>query len=268
MSFSINGKTAIVTGAAGGVGHAIARHFLSEGANVVFADISEKRLKSSCDDLSDHENARLFVGDLREKLHIANLLSTTIDAFEQIDILVNATRAFMTTDPLDASDTTVEQSIGHTLNTALRLSQAVARRMISQVEKAETRSANAGTIVNLGSVVTRHTQQDLMGFSIGNAALEQMTRSLALALAPHSIRVNTIALGSIMTGSLRDALAEHPEYRDGIQDGTPMHRIGTATEVAETAQFLASSSSSFMTGQILTLDGGRTLLDPVRHPAH
>lgn len=268
MSFSIAGKTAIITGAAGGVGHAIARHFLDAGANVVFADLSEKRLKSGCDDLDDHENARLFVGDLREKLNIANLLSTTIDAFDQVDILVNATRAFTLTDPLDPADTSVEQSLDNNLNVALRLSQAVARRMIAQSESDDDRGHDVGTIINLSSIAAHNTRQQLMAFSISNAALEQMTRSLAVAFAPHSIRVNAIAVGSVMTGTLRDILAEHPDYRDCIQDGTPLRRIGTPTEVAETAQFLASTSSSFMTGQVLTLDGGRTLLDTVPHPAH
>lgn len=268
MSFSISGKTAIITGAAGGIGHAIARHFLDAGANVVFSDLSEKRLKSGCDDIKDHENARIFAGDLREKLNIANLLSTTLDAFDQVDILVNATRSFQTTDPLDPADTSIEQSLDHNLNTALRLSQAVARRMIAQAEKSDERPSETGAIINLCSITAQRTHKELMGFSIGNAALEQMTRSLAVALAPHAIRVNALSLGSVMTGTLRDILAENPKYRDVIQDGTPLHRLGTPTDVAEAAQFLASSASAFMTGQVLRLDGGRTLIDTVPYPAH
>lgn len=268
MSFSISGKTAIITGAAAGIGHAIARHFLDQGANVVFADLSEKRLKSGCDDLTNHENARLFVGDLREKLNIANLLSATIDAFDRVDILVNAARMFCVTDPLDPTDTSVEQALNQNLYVALRLSQAVARRMIIQAEQAETRSNDVGTIVNISSLAANRTQPELLGFSISTAALEQMTRSLAVSLAAHHIRVNAIAVGSIMSGSLRDTIADHPDYRDNITAGTPMQRIGTANEVAEAAQFLASSASSFMTGQIIGLDGGRSVLDTVQRPAH
>ncbi|MCB1405836.1 MAG: SDR family oxidoreductase [Rhodobacteraceae bacterium] len=268
MSFSISGKTAIITGAAAGIGHAIARHFLDQGANVVFADLSEKRLKSGCDDLANHENARLFVGDLREKLNIANLLSATIDAFDRVDILVNAARMFCVTDPLDPTDTSVEQSLNQNLYVALRLSQAVARRMITQAEQDETPSNDVGTIVNLSSLAAHRTQPELLAFSISTAALEQMTRSLAVSLAAQHIRVNAIAVGSIMSGSLRDTIADHPDYRDSITAGTPMQRIGTANEVAEAAQFLASSASSFMTGQVIGLDGGRSVLDTVQRPAH
>lgn len=271
MSFSISGKTAIITGAAGGVGHAVARHFLEEGANVVFTDASEKRLKSGCDDLADHENARLFVGDLREKLDVANLISATLDAFDRIDILVNGTRMFCATDPLDPSDTSVEQSLDSNLGTALRLSRAVARRMITQAEGQQTtgdRPQDAGTIINLTSIAAHRTQPELMAFSISAAAVEQLTSSLAVALAPHHIRVNAIALGSVMSGTLRETIAEHPDYRDSIVAGTPLGRIGTPAEVAEAAQFLASTASGFMTGQVMGLDGGRSVLDTVQRPAH
>jgi len=89
-----------------------------------------------------------------------------------------------------------------------------------------------------------------------------------VALAPHAIRCNAIAVGSVMSGSLRDTIAQNPEYRDSIIAGTPLHRIGTASEVAELAQFLASPASGFMTGQIVGLDGGRSVLDTVQRPAH
>ncbi|PVH30536.1 SDR family NAD(P)-dependent oxidoreductase [Pararhodobacter oceanensis] len=269
MSFSISGKTAIITGAAAGIGHAIARHFLDQGANVVFADQSEKRLKARCDDLENHDNALFFVGDLSEKLNVANLLSATIDAFDRVDILVNAARLFSTTDPLDPTDNSVEQSLNQNLHVALRLSQAVARRMITQAEtKEEDDASEAGTIVNLSSLAANRTQPELLAFSISNAALEQMTRSLAVSLAQNNIRVNAIAVGSVMSGSLRDVIADNPDYRDTIKAGTPMQRIGTAKEVAEAAQFLASSASSFVTGQIIGLDGGRSVLDTVQRPAH
>lgn len=268
MSFSLSGKTAIVTGAALGIGHAIARRFADEGANVVFCDQNEKRLRNAEEDLADLPNCRLFVGDLREKLAIANLLSTTIDAFDRVDILVNATRCFLTTDPLDPADTSVEVLMEQSLMVALRTSQAVARRMIQQAERSETRPAEAGAIITINSIAAQRTQPELLGYSIANAALEQMTRSLAVALAPQGVRVNGISLGSVMSGTLRDTIAQHPDYREAILAGTPMKRIGAASEVAELAQFLASSAAGFMTGQIIGLDGGRGLLDRVQRPAH
>jgi 7-alpha-hydroxysteroid dehydrogenase len=270
MTASISGRTAIVTGAAAGIGQAIARHFLDEGANVVLADMSEKRLKSSCEDLGEEPNARLFTGDLRERLTVANLLSATIDAFERVDILINAARTFLTSDPLDPTDTSVDEALSQNLMVALRMSQAVARRMIQQDDAAESGGsrATAGAIVNFSATAAHRTQPELLGYSISTAAAEQMTRSLALALAPHRVRVNALAIGSVMSASLKDRIAEHPDYRDRIIRGTPLRRIGTAAEVAEAAQFLASDAAGFVTGQVLTLDGGRTLLDSVQTPAY
>ena len=89
MSFSIAGKTAVVTGAANGVGLSIARHFLSAGANVMFADMDEARLLDEVGDTDEDGTCACFVGDLREKLTVANLLSATIDRFDRVDILVN-----------------------------------------------------------------------------------------------------------------------------------------------------------------------------------
>lgn len=268
MTFSIAGKTAIVTGAANGVGLAIARHFAQQGANVVFADMDEERLAEEIGpDAAKEENIHFFAGDLRERLTVQNLLSATLDHYERVDILVNASRQVMPSDPLDPEADAVEVLLEQNLLTSLRLSQVVAKRMIKQAEEAEE-GAIAGTIINLSSIAARRTHPDLLGYSVSCAALDQMTRSLAVALAPHRIRVNAVAFGSVLSASLQNALKENSDYRSDIKDHTPMARIAKPSEVAEAAQFLASDSSSFITGQIMTVDGGRTLIDPVAAPAH
>ena len=116
MSFSIDGKTVIVTGAANGIGAALARHFAENGANVMCADIDEKALKKDLGDSADDSNVRYFAGDLREKLTLANLLSATVDAFDRVDVLVNASRQMATTDPLDMDDETVEKLLQQNLS--------------------------------------------------------------------------------------------------------------------------------------------------------
>ncbi len=266
MSFSIAGKTAIVTGAANGIGLAIARQLAENGANVMFADMDEKRLASELGDRGEDSNIRWFAGDLREKLTIANLLSATLDAFDKVDVLVNGSRQVMASDPLNPDDDTVMALLRQNLMPALRLSQLVAKRMIKQ--SADQEEGVAGSIINLSSIAARVTHPDLLAYSVSSAALDQMTRSLAVAMAPHRIRVNAVAMGSVMSASLKDILKENKAYRQDIEDHTPLSRIASPNELADTVQFLASDGSGFMTGQVLTLDGGRTLLDPVAAPAH
>lgn len=267
MSFSIAGKTAIVTGAANGVGLAIGRHFLREGANVVFADMDEARLEREMGEEAErNDRVRIFAGDLREKLNIANLLSATIDNFERVDILVNASRQMISADPLSSEDDAMESLLRQNLMTALRMTQATAKRMIKQGD--EDAEGNLGSIINLSSIAARRAQPELLAYSVSSAALDQMTRSMAVALAPHRIRVNAVAFGSVMSASLKGALKEQQDLRDEILDHTPLSRIASPGEVSDAVQYLASDASSFVTGQIITVDGGRTLVDPVDAPAH
>lgn len=267
MSFSISGKTAIVTGAANGVGLAIARHFAEGGANVVFADMDEKTLRAQMGEEAEKAtNIRLFAGDLRKKLTITNLLSATVDAFERIDILVNASRQVMTTDPLDPDDTSMDELLQQNMLTAMRVSQAAARRMIKQAGKSD--GAAIGSIVNISSIASRRTHADLLAYSVSTAALDQLTRSMAVAFAPHGIRVNAVAFGSVMSASLKGSLKDDDDMRDAILDNTPLHRIASPGEVSDAVQYLASDAAGFVTGQILTVDGGRTLIDPACVSAH
>jgi 7-alpha-hydroxysteroid dehydrogenase len=270
MSFSIAGKTAIVTGAANGIGLAIARRFAEEGASVMFADMDEARLHAEIGAEAETETGtiRYFTCDLRHKLSHANLVSATVDAFDRVDILVNASRAVASSDPLNPEADMVEEMLRQNLFSALRLSQTVARRMIKQAESGGPAEGPIGSIVNISSIAARRAHPDLLGYSIATAALDQMTRSMAVALAPQRIRVNAVAFGSVMSASLRTTLKDHAEFRTDITGHTPMARIAAPGELADAVQFLASDGAGFVTGQVLTVDGGRTLVDPVANAAH
>ncbi len=235
----------------------------------MFADADEARLIAEIGENGDGDgSARFFSCDLRKKLSHANLISATLDAFERVDILVNASRALAVSDPLDPEGDAVEEMLQLNLFSALRLSQTVAKRMIKQIEDDRNDEGQAGAIVNISSIAARRTGPTLMGYSVAAAAVDQMTRSMAVALAPHRIRVNAVALGSVMSTSLKTALKDHADVRDDITEHTPMGRIAAPGELADAVQFLASEGAGFITGQVLAVDGGRTLIDPVMAAAH
>ncbi len=267
MSFSISGKTVIVTGAANGIGLAIGRDFLESGANVLFADMDQKALEKQLSGGLDNGAVHYYAGDLREKLTIANLLSATIDAFGRVDILVNGARQVSVSDPLSSDDDTLEKMLYQNLIPAFRLNQLVANRMIKQAGGRDD-DGQVGSIINLSSIAARRTHPKLLAYSVSSAALDQLTRSMAVALAPHRIRVNAVAFGSVMSASLLSMLKQNADYRKDIISHTPLNRIAAPNELVDTVKFLASEASGFITGQILTIDGGRTLLDPVAAPVH
>ncbi len=266
MDTSIQGKTAIVTGAANGIGLAIARRFCELGANVVMADPDEAQLDIEVEAMQDYQGEVVgFHGNLSEKLDIKNLLATTLDKFDDVDILVNAARLFQI-DPDDDFDL-LPTLLNRNVVSNFRLSRAVARKMIAHSDPGDG-SRTIGTIINLSSITPERTAPGLLAYSVSMAAVDQLTRSLALTFARDGIRVNGIAIGSVMTNSLRLAMREDDTLHDIIASQTPLGVVGESSDVAEAAVFLATEKSNFMTGQILRIDGGRSLVDAVPAPQH
>lgn len=265
---TVAGKSCIVTGAANGVGLAMARRFAEAGANVMLADMDEENLQTVTASLADSDlSVQSFSGDLRQKLTIANLMSATIDAYDRIDVLVNASRQVDYDDGDDFCPEMLDVLFEQNVTSNLRLTRAVVKKMRKQAEK-EDRTENIGAIVNLTSIAASRTLPKLAAFSVSCAALDQMTRSLAVTLATYGVRVNAVAIGSVMSASLRDSMHKQDDLRDLLVQSTPLGRVGEADEAAEAALFLASDHASFITGQIISVDGGRSLLDPLAIPAH
>ena len=230
----------------------------------MLADADEKALAAAEAEL-DAEDGRLahFHYVAQDRLSIANLIAATIDRFDRIDILVNGTPSIMAPGAfLELGTDQFDGAFGANVRAVFQLSQAVAKKMIQQPDD----DRPAGVIVNVSSIASSRTVPELLTLSVSCAALDQLTRSMAASLAPHGIRVNAVALGGVLSDRLRAAFRENEALRDDMIRVTPLGRLGDLDEVAEAAIFVASDYASYITGQIIAVDGGRTLLDPLASP--
>jgi 7-alpha-hydroxysteroid dehydrogenase len=268
MQKLLSGKSAIVTGAAHGIGMEIAKKFISEGADVMFADSEKVEIDEIFSGLQEKNGRPIsFTGNLHDKLALKNLLAASLDSFDNIDILVNANRTILSANPLDESDKSLEKSLTQNLISIHNVNQIFAKSII---EKTVSRKSNqiVGSIINVSSIAANQTIPEMLPYSVSCAALNQLTRSFAVALAETGIKVNAISLGSIMSSSLRMSLQSNPELQDSIIDATPLGYIADPEEVSELALFLASKNSNFLTGQIITLDGGASILNKLEKAAY
>lgn len=243
----IEGKVAIVTGAAQGIGRAVVERYLSAGARVVLADTQVE--KGSALAARYHESQCVFVDcDAGDKPSIERLVRETINRFGTVDIAVCNAGISHSADFLDLEEEQFDRVLRVNLKGPFLLGQAVARHMAK---------TGGGVIINMSSINAVVSSPHIVPYAVSKAGLNQLTRVMAIGLAHHGIRVNAIGPGSIDTEQLASIIGSDEEAHRKILARTPLGRLGQPAEIAEIALFLASPAASYITGQTIYADGGR-----------
>ena len=253
---SLENKSAIITGGAQGIGLAVARRFLDDGARVVIADKDEDTGNEAISTLGELGAVRFIHCDVGDRLSVRNLVAATVDAFGQIDILVNNAGIVHADGFLDLAEEDFDRVIRTNLKGAFLVGQAVAKRMVKQIAD----GGDIGTIINLSSINAVVAIADQVPYCVSKGGVSQLTKVMSLALAPYGIRVNAIGPGSIQTAMMM-SVVDDDNARQRVLSRTPAGRIGEASEIAAVAAFLASDDASYITGQTIYADGGRLALN-------
>lgn len=241
---NLKNKVAIVTGASRGIGLEIAKIFYENGAKIVITDIDDKTLSIVNKKFDDSKNILSIVSDVSISDSVTNMIKTTIEKFNKIDILVNC--AGITKDNLiiRMKENDWDNVINTNLKSVFLTSKIAGRYMMKE---------KSGNIINISSVVGITGNAGQTNYSASKAGVIGMTKSLAKEFASRNIRVNAIAPGFIDTAMTKN-LKENA--KEQLIDAILLKRLGTTKDIANAALFLASSLSDYITGQILVVDGG------------
>jgi dihydroanticapsin dehydrogenase len=246
-------KVAIITGGAAGIGRAAAVLFAEEGASVSIIDVDRDAGRETVEEVESKGGHAIFVaGDVSNERDVASLADETVRAFGRIDILVNNAAVFL----MKGIEATVED-----WERSLRVN-VVGAALCSKYAVEVMKKNGKGAIVNLGSISSFVAQPQFATYSVTKAALLQMTRNMALDLAPFNIRVNCVCPGTILTSATEAHMKRVGlSLEQFMAEEAPKHllnRIGEPREVAYAILFLASDEASFITGASLMVDGGYT----------
>jgi NAD(P)-dependent dehydrogenase (short-subunit alcohol dehydrogenase family) len=250
----LEGKTAIVTGGARGIGFAITKRYVAEGARVVIADIDETTGKAAAAALG--AAARFVRTDVGAAGDARNVIAEALGFAGDIDILVNNAGIIHTADFLDIAEADFDRVMRINLKGMFLVGQAAARQMVAQVKAGKA----PGAIVNMSSINARVAIPNQVPYCVSKGGVDQLTKVMALSLAPYGIRVNAIGPGSIMTDILK-GIATDQAAKNRLLSRTPLGRVADPDEIASIAAFLASKDASYITGETIYADGGRLALN-------
>jgi len=247
-------KVAVVTGAAQGIGLACAQAFAREGARVLITDLNENAGRKEVLRLrSDGLSVSFAACDVSRKDQVEAAMSAAANEYGRIDILVANAGIVHAAEFLDLEEKDFDRVLAVNLKGIFLAGQAAARRMVKQ--------GGGGSIINMSSVNAVMAIPNQVPYVVSKGGINQLTKVMAVALAPHRIRVNGIGPGTILTELARTAVLGNREAERKILSRTPLGRMGEPDEVAQVAVFLASDEASYVTGQTIYPDGGRLALN-------
>ncbi|MDB5796931.1 MAG: dehydrogenase [Paucimonas sp.] len=243
-------KTAIVTGSAQGIGLACATRLVQEGAQVMLTDVDATKGSQAAAALGP--GASFQAADVSIRADVDALVEAAMQRFGRIDILVNNAGITHAADFLDLREEDFDRVLRVNLKSMFLCGQAVARQMVRQ---------GSGAIINMSSVNAVVAIANQVPYVVSKGGVNQLTKVMALNLAPHGVRVNAVGPGTIMTELARQAVMGSAQARRNILSRTPAGRCGEPEEVAAVVSFLASDEGSYFCGQTLYPDGGRLALN-------